>query len=382
MTAKTAEIVIRPVVSKSDVRAFVGVPHALYQSDPNYVPQLDMERADHLSPAHNPYFEHADAQLFTAERGGTPIGRISAQVDRLRLERHGDRTGQFGFIEAVDDSQVFGALFAAAEDWLIRQGMNRALGPFSFSINQEAGLLIDGFDMPPSIMMGHAPPYYGGRIEALGYRKAKDVIAYDHDGLAPLPRPMNAMVQKAVASGDMTIRSMSKKNLDRDLDIIIDIFNDAWSDNWEFVPMTGAEIGHLGKNLKMLVSEGYIAIADWQGEPAAMAVSLPDLNRWIGDLNGKLLPIGWAKLAWRMFTRSPAAVRIPLMGVRKQHQSSPVGAALAIAVIDAVRAYHLAHGTTRAELSWVLEDNVAMRRIIESLGAKPYKTYRIYEKSI
>jgi len=200
--------------------------------------------------------------------------------------------------------------------------------------------------------------------------------------LKPLPRAMQAMVDKVRVAGDLAIRPLSKENLDRDLAIIIDIFNDAWSENWGFVPMTREEIIALGKNLKMLVAENYISIATYKGEPAAMAVSLPNLNEWIRDLNGRLLPLGWAKLAWRLLARPPQSVRMPLMGVKRSHHGTAVGSALALAVIDAVRSYHVGRGTRRAELSWILEDNMPMRRMIEALGGVAYKTYRIYEKNL
>ncbi|NNE23855.1 MAG: N-acetyltransferase, partial [Rhizobiales bacterium] len=263
MTSPDFAIEVRGVSDDAGLKAFLDVPFIIYSDDPNWVPQLDMERREHLSAKHNPYFEHAEAQLFVAYKNGQPVGRISAQVDQLRLERYGDAGGQFGFLEGIEDPDVFAKLLEAAEGWLTARGMKLAKGPFSFSINEETGLLVDGFERPPSIMMGHAKPYYGAQLEALGYAKAMDVIAYDYDALIPLPRSMRSMVDKALKSGDMTIRTISKKNLAHDLDIIIDIFNDAWSDNWEFVPMTRAEVAALGKNLKFLVSEGYIAIADW-----------------------------------------------------------------------------------------------------------------------
>ncbi|MGI9463188.1 MAG: dATP pyrophosphohydrolase [Aestuariivirgaceae bacterium] len=378
----TANIEINQVHDDRAIQDFLDVPRSIYHDDPNWIAPLDLERREHLSRKHNPYFEHAEAQLFTASIAGRLVGRISAQIDQLRLDKYQDACGQFGFLEAIDEPALFAKLLTSAEGWLRQRGMTHVKGTFSFSINEETGLLVDGFERPPSVMMGHAKPYYGPQLERLGYAKARDVIAYDYDGLSPLPRSMRAMVDKATASGEMSVRAISKKQLARDLDIIIDIFNDAWSDNWEFVPMTTAEINALGKNLKMLVSEGYIAIASWQGEPAAMAITLPDINDWIRDLDGKLLPAGWAKLLWRMFARPPKAVRMPLMGVRKTYQSSPVGAALALGVIDAVRDYHVGRGTTRAELSWILEDNTAMCRMIEALGASPYKTYRVYERAI
>ena len=382
MASQPQDITIRKIDGQAGLDDFLKVPHLVFDGDPHWIAPLDFERREHISATKNPYFEHADAQLFVAYRDGRPVGRISAQHDRLRSERYSDQTGQFGFLDAIDDAQVFQALVDAAGEWLQARDLARMQGPFSFSINEETGLLVDGFGTPPRVMMGHARPYYAEHLETCSFAKVKDVYAYDYDARKPLPRAMQAMVSKIAASGDLAIRPISKKHLARDLAIIIGIFNDAWSDNWGFVPMTQGEIKALGNNLKMLVSEGYIAIADWRGEPAAMAVSLPDINHWVRDLGGRLLPMGWAKLAWRMFARPPVAVRMPLMGVRKEHQASPIGAALALSVIDAVRQFHLSKGTHRAELSWILEDNVAMRRMIEALGAEPYKTYRVYEREI
>ncbi len=373
---------VRKVLASADKRAFLRVPYAVFESDRNWVAPLDLERSEHLDPGKNPYFQHAEVALFVAYDGDRPVGRISAQLDRLRLERHFDANGQFGFLDALDDPKIFAALLEAAEDWLRAKGMTKAHGPFNFSINDEMGLLVSGFDTPPSMMMGHALPYFARHLEALGYGKAKDVLAYDYDALRPLPRAMQVMVDKIKATGELTIRPLSKKNLDRDLAIIIDIFNDAWSENWGFVPMTREEITALGKNLKMLVGENYIAIANYRGEPAAMAVSLPNINEWIKDLNGKLFPFGLPKLIWRLLARPPGSVRIPLMGVRREHHGTAVGSALALAVIDAVRSYHVGRGTVNAELSWILEDNMPMRRMIEALGGVAYKTYRIYEKTL
>ena len=374
-------IEVRPASGARDRDAFVRVPFGVFRSDPNWVPPLFFERKEHIDPEKNPYFAHAEAALFLAFKDGETVGRISAQIDRLRLERHRDDAGQFGFLDAVDDRDIFRELITAAETWLKARGMTRIQGPFSFSINDESGLLVEGFDTPPFVMMGHVHRYYAAHLEALGFVKAKDVIAYEYNEHRPLPRAMQAMLDKASASGDMTVRPFSKKAFARDLAILVEIFNDAWSENWGFVPMTDAEIAALGRNLRLLASEDYIAIAEYRGKPAAMAVSLPDINRWIKDLNGRLLPFGWAKLVWRLM-KPPAAVRIALMGVRREYHGQVIGSALAIAAIDRIRNYHKRRGTVDAELSWILEDNLPMRRIIESLGGKPYKTYRIYEKPI
>lgn len=382
MAAENTKIEIRPVAGKPDLEAFLHLPFRLYKDDPNWIPPLHLERKDHLSPKNNPYYQHAEVQLFIAWREGQCVGRISAQICALHQERHKDNCGQFGFIEADDDPDVFSALFGAAEDWLRARGMSKICGPFNHSINEEVGLLVDGFDTPPQFLMGHGLPTYDKRIKDAGYAKAKDLLAYIYDPRAEIPRAMAAMVKKVARSGDMHVRKLSKKNLAQDLDIIIKIFNDAWSSNWNFVPMTEAEIKHLGQNLKLLVPEEYISIAYYQDKPAAMAVSLPNINEAIADLNGSIAPFGWAKLLWRLKVAGVKSARMPLMGVAKEFQGSPVGAALGIAAIDAVRAHHAATGTQAAELSWILEDNMAIRGIIEGLNAKPYKRYRLYERAL
>lgn len=375
-------LAIRPVAGKAGWKAFLDVPFPIYRDDPNWVAPLYLERFEHLDPRKNPYFQHADAQLFLAERDGRAVGRISAQLCALRTARYNDGIGQFGFLEAEDDPAIFAVLTDAAATWLKARGASRMQGPFSFSINDETGMLVEGFDTPPSMLMGHARPYYGPRLEQQGFAKVKDVIAYNFDGKQELPRAMRATIRKSMASKDLVFRAFSKKHLARDLDIVIDIFNDAWSGNWGFVPFTREEITALGNNLKMLVNDNYIAIAEYRGEPAAMAVTLPNINDWIRGLDGRLLPFGWAKLAWHLLAKPPRSVRMPLMGVRKAHHGSLIGAAMAIGVIDKVRQYHQKRGVEQAELSWILEDNLPMRRMIEQLGGVPYKTYRVYERPI
>lgn len=382
MAREHGTIDVRPVSGKQDLNAFLRLPFRLYEDDKNWIAPLDIERRDHLSAKNNPYYQHAEVQLFLAWRDGQCVGRISAQICKLHQERHKDDCGQFGFIEAEDDPAIFSALFTAAEDWLRSRGMRHVRGPFNHSINEEVGLLVEGFDTPPQFMMGHALPSYDYRILEAGYVKAKDLLAYIYDPREEIPRAMAAMLRKVTRSGEMHVRKLSKKNLARDLDVIIDIFNDAWSSNWNFVPMTEAEIKHLGQNLKLLVPEECISIAYYQDKPAAMAVSLPNINEAIADLNGSILPFGWAKLFWRLKVAGVKSARMPLMGVAKEFQGTPLGAALGIAAIDAVRAHHAATGTEQAELSWILEDNMAIRGIIEGLNAKPYKRYRIYERAL
>lgn len=377
-----SEVIVTPVSDKKSLRDFLDVSFALYRNDPYWVAPLYLERFDHLNPKKNPYFQHADAQLFVARRNGKPVGRISAQHDHLRLAHHKDATGQFGFFECENDSETARQLLNAAEVWLKQRKLSGMQGPFNFSINDEVGLLVDGFDHRPNMMMGHALPFYDGLLAAQGLRKAKDVIAYHIDNTTPFPPLLQRVAKRAMASGEIAIRPLDKKHIKRDITIIMDIFNDAWSHNWGFVPFTQAELDKLAGDLKMLVHGDYVAIATYKGEPAAMAVTLPNLNDWIAGFNGRLLPFNWAKLAKSVITKRPASIRMPLLGVRKKFQDGLVGSALAVSVIDKVRTYHVSRGVTSAEMSWVLEDNTRMRHIIEELGAKPYKTYRIYEKAL
>lgn len=373
---------IHRVDGRGDLKRFVRVPWSLYRDDANWVPPLMAERMGHLNRKTNPYFAGAEAAFWIAVRGGRAVGRISAQVNRAHLERYGDATGHFGFLEGTDEGEVFQALTGTAEAWLRERGMARVLGPFSLSINDESGLLVDGFDTPPSLMMGHARPYYARRLEEQGYRKAKDLIAYAYDPQSPMPRGAAAMAERVREAPGISLRCLDKSRYDADLAAILDIFNDAWSENWGFLPMTPADVRHAARELKPLITEDLVAIAEVDGVPVAMAVALLNLNEAIADLDGSLLPFGWARLLWRLKTGKVRTARVALMGVRRDYHATPLGAALAFAVIGEIRKAGLHRGLTHGELSWVLEDNKPMDRMIAAVGGRPYKTYRIYEKGL
>ena len=373
------ELSILPVRNSQDLKRFIRVPWAVYAGDRCWVAPLLFERKEHLS-AKNPYFRHAEWQAWVAFRNGKPVGRISAQVDQLRLERFRDETGFFGFLEAVDDPDTFRLLLETACDWLRARGMKHVQGPFNFSINDECGLLVEGFDTPPSFMMGHARPYYADRIEALGYSKAKDLLAYRLDTDFTVPRAMQRLTAKS--SERITVSPLRRTHVKEDLAILRDLFNDAWANNWGFVPFTREEFDELGRNLVHLVSRDFIQIAAVDGKPAAMTVVLPNMNEAARDLNGRLLPLGWLKLLWRLKRHKLRTARITLMGVRQEYQNSTLGIALAYRVMDAVRSPAAAQGIEEVEMSWVLEDNSSMRHIIKTLGGDPYKRYRIYQKDI
>lgn len=374
-----SDLSVKEVTDKKDIRNFLEVPFVTYANDPNWVAPLFFERKEHLDPKKNPYFQHADVKLFVAYGGGKPVGRISAQDDRLRLEIHKDNRGLFGFFDSVDDPAVAAALTGAAEDWLKSRGRSGVLGPFNFSINEEMGLLIDGFGTPPNAMMPHGRPHYASLLEEQGFSKAKDVIAY-HYTLGPQPAILQKVVKRAMASGDFSVRPVNIKDMKNEIRLIRDIFNDAWSANWGFVEWTEAELDKLGKDLKLLVNGNFGYIASYKGEPAAFVVTLPNINEWIAGMNGKLLPFNWVKLVGHVIRKKPDSYRMPLMGVRRKFHSTLTGSSLATLVIDAARGYHYARGGKTAELSWILEDNYPVRKIIEAFGATPYKTYRIYQK--
>jgi len=365
-------------------RDFHRMPYAIYRDDPNWIPPLLLERRMHFSPKHNPFFQHARASFYLVYDGQRPIGRISAQIDDLHLARYRDATGHFGFIEAVDEPAVFAALIGAAESWLGSHGMKRVLGPVSFSMWDQPGLLVQGFDTPPYVMMNHGRPYYPPRIEALGYHRAEDLIAYRYGRDAKMPETMEKILDRAIRRGEVTFRNirMDKQHFESEVSLILDLINDAWSDNWGYVEMTRAEIDDLASLLKLLLKPGDVSIAESRGEPVAFAAVFPNLNEAIRDLHGRLFPFGWAKLLWRMKIHRTRTVRMPMMGVRKRLQSSPLGAALSLGVIRATRAFNLEQGFQDSELSWILERNTRARHVIEMVGGVPYKRYRIYEKPL
>ena len=378
-----APVTIVPVETKAQWRDFHHLPFTVYADDPNWVPPLLLERQFHFSPKHNPYFQHATAAFFLAYRGNRPVGRITAQVDRLHQERHRDATGHFGFIEALDDPEVFAALLAAAEGWLRAQDMRRAVGPVSFSLWDQPGLLVDGFGTPPYVMMNHHRPYYADRITLTGYVPAEDLIAYRYGPDADTTK-LEKLLARATRGVEISLRTirMDKAHFRDEVAMLLDIINDAWSDNWGYVPMTQAEIDDLAGILRLLLRPGDVAIAEYQGQPAAFAAIFPNLNEAIRDMRGRLLPFNWIKLLWRMKVRRPKTARMPMMGVRKALQATPVGAALSLSVIRSVREFNFSRGVVDSELSWILARNSRVRHVIEMVGGVPYKTYRLYEKPL
>lgn len=370
---------IVPVSTKQEREAFIRVPFGVYKDDPNWVPPLLFDRRDQIAPKH-PFFRHAEMQGFIAYQNGAPVGRISAQIDRLNTDRGRPELGYFGMLDAIDDRDVFNALFQSAERWLLDRKMTQVLGPMNLNVNQEVGLLVDGFETPPYFMMGHSLPYVGKRVEESGYHAVKDLLAYKMDPDFEIPAVMKAVARRL--AGRMIIRPIDRKHRDRDLRAMCSIFNDAWENNWGFVPFTDEEFLTIGHEMLLVINDDFIQIAEVDGEPAAFIVMLPNINEAIADLNGTLLPFGWLKLIWRLKVRYPHSARVPLMGVRQKFQRTRLGPGLAFAVIHAVRNASVARGITSVEMSWILENNTGMRNIIETIGGRVSKRYRMYEKQL
>ena len=378
----SSDLIIRPVETKADRNAFVDLAWAVYADDPAWVPPLKDEVHALITPGKNPWFEHARAQLWLAERQGRPVGRISAQVDELVEHHMGEGTGQWGMFESLD-SEAAAALIATAEGWLRAEGMNRALGPVSLSIWDEPGLEIEGFDEPPTVMMGHHRPEYREWIEAAGYQKARDLLTYEVD-IAGWHDPM---IDRLIAAGErnpkIRIRKVDKSRFAEEARVILNLLNDAWSDNWGFVPLTESEIAYAGRKLKPIIYEDLVRVAEYDGEPVAFMITLPDINELIRDLNGELFPFGWAKLLWRLRKPRTARARVPLMGVARKLHGSRLASQLAFMLIEFTRRDAVSKfGVRTGEFGWILEDNKGMLSIAQLPGARVNHRYRIYEKGL
>ena len=379
-----SQLTITPVTTKAQRKTFVDLPFRLYRDDPNWVPPLKGESLGLITPEKNGWYSHAEAQLFLAYRDGAVVGRISAHIDTLAAtmdpaQGFGPDVGQWGLMEAEDET-VFTALMAAAADWLRAKGKVRALGPISQSIWEEPGLLIEGYDHPPTVMMGHARPEYRGWIERAGHRPVKQLKTYELDITHEFPPIVKRIIRSGENNPKIVVRQVDKRRFEEEAAIILDILNDAWSDNWGFIPLTPPEIKDVGVKLKPIVFNDLIRIAEIEGKPVAFMITLPDLNEAIAPLNGNLLPFGWAKLL--LWLRKPRVrtMRVPLMGVRKELQSSRIASQLAFMMIEAIRKASVEHyGASRGEIGWILDDNQGMNSIATAIESHVNKVYQIYE---
>jgi len=366
-------IKVRKVESKSDLKQFILFPWKIYIRDDKWVPPLLFDVARRLNKKHNPYFEHAKAEYFLAEKNGELVGRITAQVDEHYLEHWKERVGQFGFFEAIDDQEVANALFDTAKGWLRDQGQEKMQGPFNFTINDECGLLVDGFDTPPMILMTHNPKYYQKLCESYGMKKAMDLLAYRTEASTePDPIIVN-FAELLKQKHEIKVRNMDWKNFAREMDGFVQIYNSAWEKNWGMVPLTEKELRAHASELRLLAMfwPEMNFFAEVNGKPIGMSITLPNFNEVLINTNGRLLHPGTLKF----LTHKIRSCRVFALGVKQEYRRLGVGAIFYIETLNSARR----KGFQWGEMSWILENNEPMRRAIERMGGTVYKTYRIYE---
>jgi len=377
----TADLTVRPVESARDLDLFVSLPAELHAGDPTFVPPLLMERKDFLDPRKNPFFEHAPHQLFLAWQRGRVVGRVAATEDQDYNRFHGTDYGFFGMYESVDDDEVARALFAAAKGWIRSRGRKQLMGPMNLSTNHDFGLLIEGFEHPPAIMVPHNPRYYQRHFEELfGLRKAKDLWGWWLDPATEPDPKIVRIAEKVRKKEGLVVRPVNLSDFANEVRRIKEVYNAAWEKNWGFVPFTDAEFDHVAKDMKTFVKPELLLIAEVQGEPVAFVMTVPDLNQALVRVGGRLttfgLPIGLAKLLW--WSRKIDHLRLITLGVKEQYRKRGIDAVLYLDSLLAARKL----GFKSCDISWILEDNVLINRSIQLMGAKRYKTFRVYEDEV
>ncbi len=377
-----ASVTIRPVRTRRELKRFVKVPFRLHRDQPQWVAPLIFERMEFLNREKNPYFEHAEVELFLAERDGEAVGRISAQVDRRWDEYQGGSDAMFGFFETANDAEVAAALLGAASEWARGKGRGRILGPMDFTTNDEIGILIDGFDRRPMILEPWHPPHYRELIEAEGFAKAMDVQMWElqfgdlKEGERFDPS-IHEAAEKALHDEGIVIRNLRKREMVDEVRRFTDVYNEAWGDNWGFVPITDAEVEFQAKNLKQVIDEDWAFMAEKDGEVIGAALTLPDINQVMAKLGGRLLPFGWLK-----FLRGKAKIdqlRVFALGVKHDYRHSGVAAGLYLKHLETAAQPGKIGG---GEMGWILETNGPMNRAMEGMGGRVVKKYRIFERSL
>ncbi len=370
---------VRPVRSRRELRRFVALPRRLHRDEPCWIPPLASERRRFLDRGRNPFFEHAEAEYLLAWRAGRVVGRISAHVDFRLNQLRGSAWGLFGFFECEPDAQAARALLAAAEDWLRRRACERMVGPMDFTLNHEAGLLVEGHDRPPQILEPWHPPHYAGLLEGHGLSKAMDLLKWELD-VSDRSRIQPAIIELAERlepEHGIRIRHFRRRDLAAETRRFLDVYNTAWEPSWGFVPLTGAEIEDYAHRLRRLLDPNWVMVAEnSDGDTVGAALTLPDYNQVLRRVGGRLLPLGWARAL--VARRRIDAVRVFALGVRPEYQHCGVAAALY------VEHFEMAARTRQrgGEMGWVLETNTAMNRAMEGLGGRLVKRHRVYEKRL
>ncbi|MCD6520687.1 MAG: N-acetyltransferase [Anaerolineae bacterium] len=370
-----SEVQIVPVTSRRELKDVVMFPFSLYRGDPNWVPPLISERMEHYDPQRNPFFEHAEMQLFRAVRDGQTVGTIGAIADEMHIKTWNEPVGFWGVFECIDDAEVAAKLFDAAREWLAARGREVMRGPMNLNINDECGLLIEGFDGPPVIMMPYNPPYYQQLVEGYGFTKAKDLYAYkvnirEHD---PNMDRLQRVARIAQERYYVWTRKLELKHVDREVELIKPIYRKAWEKNWGAVPLTDAEFDYLAEALKVVADPDLSYLAFIGDEAVGCFLTLADYHQVLKHLGGKLFPFGWAKFLW--YRRKIMGVRVLIMGVLEEHRIKGIEALFFLTGWKEA----LRKGYEWAEMSWILEDNFKVIRDIESMGGVHYRTYRMYD---
>lgn len=369
-------VTIRPVRSKSDERIFINFPWQIYKDYPYWVPPLKMDRRKLIDRKHNPFYQHAAMEMFLAERNGEVVGRIAAIVNENHNREHNEKMGFFGFFESIKDQDVTNALLDAAKAWLREKGMSAMRGPVSPSVNDELGLLVDGFDRLPAVLMPYNPPFYLGLLEKYGLRKVKDLFAFqvfrDDAVTDRLKRVSDSVKEKT----GFSLRAINMKKFDEEVAVVHELYTRGWERNWGEVPLTDDEFKHMAKDLKMIVDPSLVIIAELNGKPIGFAMSVPDINEVLWhNKHGWILP---AAFRLGFLKKRIKSIRIIILGVIPEYQ--PSGAGVVLFYETAVRA--IAAGYPYGEASWVLEDNIMMNRGAELLNGKKTKTYRLLQVDI
>ncbi|KPJ65378.1 hypothetical protein AMJ44_10390 [candidate division WOR-1 bacterium DG_54_3] len=376
---KTQEVNIKQMETKKDLMEFIKFPWKIHKNDKNWVPPLIGERKDFFNEDKNPFFKHAEVVFYLAKENGKIVGRIAGIVNYNHIEFQNEKAGFFGFFECVEDYEVAKVLLDTVRNWLKSKGMEIMRGPANFSSNEEWGFLVEGFDSPPVFMMTYNPKYYLDFMERYGMRKAKDLYAYFIDKSSPPPQRVVKMAENIKQKGGINIHSVDMKNLKNEVEKIKTVYNSAWFQNWGFVPMTDEEFDHMVGGLKKIVDPHLVFIAEVDGKPAGFSLAVPDVNQVLHRINGRLFPFGLFRLLWHSKIKDKIdGVRIITMGVSPEFQKKGIDTVFYVETFKV----GVQRGYSWAEMSWVLEDNVKMNRILDLLGAKLYKKYRIYEIEI
>jgi GNAT superfamily N-acetyltransferase len=369
---------VRPVHSRADLMRFIKLPWRLYRNSPRWVPPLISERKHHLDRERNPFFAHAEAEYFLAWREGQPVGRITAHVDHRFNEFQKNDWGLFGFFEAEDDPEIANALLSRAEGWLRERGRDNMVGPMDFSMNHECGLLVEGHERPPQILENWHHPYYAGLIEGYGLRKVMDLYKWelrigDRESVLPI---VFELADKVEPKYGVRVRHMRKRNFESEVRAFMEVYNAAWENNWGFVPLTDAELTAYAKELKPILDENWAWVAEAEGKVVGAALSIPDYNQVLAKLNGRLLPLGWAKAL--VARRQIDSVRVLALGVKRAYQHTGVAAKFYAEHFNSAARTPQTWG----EMGWILETNTAMNRGMEAMNGRIVKRYRLYQKPL